>query len=232
MPIDDSSDPSLDQTLNCWPLQEHHCAETFVVSAWFNTDDPPVRNHLLSPSTRADALRGNRGLYFNCHEDNHSLKHNRLPLINASGYLHTELDQLGDDDAYQRWPEHTVCYRRDGKSPRPNNHKKNRRHSSGQSRGYHQDQGQVDCHNDTTNTCDYHIDSGIPLSPAFSASAPAAGMCFEPPMTRAEIRAHGSLVHSVPAIESLTAVQHTRPVRGRHCWGTSFGSKRWSCTCC
>ena len=68
-----------------------------------------------------------------------------------------------------------VCYGRDDKSYRPNN-KKNRRHLSGQSRGYHQDQGQVNCHNDTTYTSDHN--GGIPRSPASSAPAPAPRMRF------------------------------------------------------
>ena len=70
-----------------------------------------------------------------------------------------------------------VCYRRDDKSSRPNNHKENPRHLSGQSRGYHQDQGQVNCHNDTTYTSDHH--DGIQRSPASSAPAPAPRMRFD-----------------------------------------------------
>ena len=69
-----------------------------------------------------------------------------------------------------------VCYRRDDKSSRPNNHKKNRRHFSGQSRGCHQDQGQVNCHNDTTYTSDHQ--RGILRSPDSSAPAPARRMRF------------------------------------------------------
>ena len=68
-----------------------------------------------------------------------------------------------------------VCYRRDDKSYRPNN-KKNRRHLSGLSRGYHQDQGHVNCHNDTTYTSDH--DGGIQPLPASSAPAPAPRMRF------------------------------------------------------
>ena len=62
------------------------------------------------------ALRENRGLCLNCHEDNHSFKDCRHPFINASGCLNPELVQLGDDDAYRRWRARMVCYRRDGKS--------------------------------------------------------------------------------------------------------------------
>ena len=69
-----------------------------------------------------------------------------------------------------------VCYRRDNKSSRPTNHKENRRHLSGQSRGYHQDQGQKNCHNDTTYTSDHH--GGIPRLPASSAPAPAPRIRF------------------------------------------------------
>ena len=59
---DDLSDPWLDQTSDCWPLEEHHYAEVFAVSVSFKTDYPLLWSGLLSPSTRADALRENRGL--------------------------------------------------------------------------------------------------------------------------------------------------------------------------
>ena len=174
MRIDYSSDPWLDHTSNCWPLEEHHYAQGFAVSVSFKTDYRPLWSGLLSPSTRADALQENLGLCLNCHEDNHSFKHCRHPFINASGCLNPELGQLGDDDAYQRWQARMVCYRRDGKSHHPNIHKKNGRHHSGQSREYHQDQGQVNCYNDNTYTSDHH--GGVPPSPASSAPAPAPGM--------------------------------------------------------
>ena len=89
MPIDDSSDPWLDHTSNCWPLDERHYADDFAVKASFKTDDPPRRSGLLSP--RADALRGNRGLCLNCHQDNYSLEHCRRPFITASGCVNPEL---------------------------------------------------------------------------------------------------------------------------------------------
>ena len=122
MPINDSSDPWLDQTLNCWPQLEEQYAEVFAVRASFKTDDPPLWSGFFSPSACTDALRGNRGLCLNCHEDNHSFKHCRHSFINASGCLSPELGQLGDDDAYRRWQARMTCYRRDGKSSRPNNH--------------------------------------------------------------------------------------------------------------
>ena len=172
MPIDDSSDPWLDHTSNCWPLKEHHYAEGFAVEASFKTDDPPLWSGLLSP--RVDALRENRGRCLNCHEDNHSFKHCRHRFITASGCLNPELGQLGDDDAHRHWQTRMVCRCRDDKSYRPN--KKNRRHLSGQSRGYHQDQGQVNCHNDTTYTSGHH--GGIPRSPASSVPTPAPRMRF------------------------------------------------------
>ena len=59
MPIDDSSDPWLNHTSNCWPLEEHHYDEGFAVNASFKTDDPPLWRDLLSP--RADVLRENQG---------------------------------------------------------------------------------------------------------------------------------------------------------------------------
>ena len=62
MPIDDLSHPLLDQTSNCWSLEEHHYGDFCAVGASFKTDDPPLWSGLLSPSARADALRENRGL--------------------------------------------------------------------------------------------------------------------------------------------------------------------------
>ena len=85
MLIDDSSDPWLDNTSNCWPLQEHYYAECFAVIASFKTDDSPLWSGLLSPLD--DALRENRGLCLNCQEGNHSFKHCRHRFITASGFL-------------------------------------------------------------------------------------------------------------------------------------------------
>ena len=173
IPIDNSSNPWLDHTSNCWPLEEHHCADGFAVSALFNTDDPPLWSGLLSP--RPDALRENLGRCPNCHEDNHFFKHCRYHFIYASGCLNPELGQLGDDDAHRREQTFMVCYRRDKTFSHPNN-KKNRTHLSGQSRGYQRDQGHVNCHNDTTYTSDHH--GAISRSPAPSAPAPSPRMRF------------------------------------------------------
>ena len=101
MPIDDSSDPWLDHISNCWPLEEHHYAEVFAVKASYKADDPPLWSGLLSP--RADALRENRGLCLNCHEDNRCFKHCRHPFFTASDCLNPELGQLGDDGAHRRY---------------------------------------------------------------------------------------------------------------------------------
>ena len=131
MPINDPPDPWLGQTLNCWPLEEQHYAEVFAVSASFQTDDPPLWSGLLLPSTRADALRENRGLCLICHEGNNFFKHCRHPFINASGCLNPELGQLDYHDAYRRWQGRIICHRRGGTSSHPKNHKKNRRHHSG-----------------------------------------------------------------------------------------------------
>ena len=57
--IDDSSDPWLDDTLNFWPIKDHHYAQGFAVICSFKTDDPPLWSGLLSP--RADALRETGG---------------------------------------------------------------------------------------------------------------------------------------------------------------------------
>ena len=123
MPIDDSFDPWLDHTSNCWPLEERHYAKHFAVSASFEADDLPFWSGLLLP--RADALRENQELCLNCHEDNRSFTQCRHPFIDAGDCLNPELGQLGDNDAHRRWQARMVCYRRDGKSSRPTNHKKN-----------------------------------------------------------------------------------------------------------
>ena len=70
-----------------------------------------------------------------------------------------------------------TSYRRDGKSSRAHTHKTNRRHHSGQSRGYHQEQGQVNSHKGNPGnpfTPGHH--AGVPPSPASSAPALAPGM--------------------------------------------------------
>ena len=57
MSVDDPTDPWIDKTSNCWPLDDNHYAEVFAASASFKTDDPPLWSGLLSPSARAAALR-------------------------------------------------------------------------------------------------------------------------------------------------------------------------------
>ena len=83
----------------------------------------------------------------------HSFRNCRHPFINASGCLNPELGQRGDDDAYRRWQARMTSHRRDGTSSRAHT-KKNRRNRSGQTRGFHQDQDQVNSHsgNPVTNT--------------------------------------------------------------------------------
>ena len=49
MPIHDPTDPGLDHTSNWWPLEDHHYAEGFAFSVWFNIDDPPFWSGLLHP---------------------------------------------------------------------------------------------------------------------------------------------------------------------------------------
>ena len=80
------------------------------------------------------------------------------PFISASGCLNPGLGQLGDDDAYRRWQARVTNYRRDGKSSRART-KTIRRNRSGQTRGYHQDQDQVNSHSVNSGnlyTSDYH----------------------------------------------------------------------------
>ena len=118
-----------------------------------------------------------------------------------------------------------VCYRRHDKSSRPNNHKKNRRHLSGQSRGYHQDQGQVNCHNDTAYTSDHH--GGILRSPASSAPAPAFRMRFGAARNPGEntlARQPGAFRNGNRQLDDGTAPSTT--LSG----GTYFGFRRCSCS--
>ena len=72
--ITDSTDPRLDTMSNCWLLEEEHYANDFAVSDSFTTDDPYFRSGLPTPSARPVALRQNRGLCLNCHEDTQSLR--------------------------------------------------------------------------------------------------------------------------------------------------------------
>ena len=177
MSVNDPTDHWTDHMSKCWPLEEHHYAEVLAVCASFKTDDPPLWSTLLSPSARAAALRENRGHCLNCHEDTHSFRNCRHPFINASGCLNPELGQLGDDDANRRWQARMTSYRRDGKSTRA--HKKNRRNRSGQSRGYHQDKGQVNSNSGHTGnpyTSGHHGD--VPPLSASSVPAAAPGMCL------------------------------------------------------
>ena len=142
MSVNDPTDPWTDHTSKCWPIEEHHYAAVFAVCASFGTDDPPLWSALFSPTARAATLRENLGDCLNCHEDMHSFRNCRLPFINASDCLNPELGQLGDNDTYRRWQARMTSYRLDGKSSRAHT-KKNCRNRSGQPRGYHQDQGQV-----------------------------------------------------------------------------------------
>ena len=94
---------------------------------------------------------------------------------------------------------------------------KNRRNRSGQTRGFHQDQDQVNSHSGNPGNQyapDYH--GGVPPSPASSAPAVALGMRLgaghHPGGTRTQ-------VPSAPEIGSSTAARHMRPARRQHCKG-------------
>ena len=90
---------------------EDHYAEVFAVSASFKTDDPPLWGGLVSPSTRADALRLKTGGFAStATKITTPSSIVGTPSINASGCSNPELGQLGDDDAYRRWQARTVCY--------------------------------------------------------------------------------------------------------------------------
>ena len=173
--MNDPTDPWTDHTSKSWPRRTSLCGG-FAVCASFKTDVPPLRSALLSPSARAAALRENLGHGLNCHEDTHSFPNCRHPFINASGCLDFEVGQLGDDDAYRRWQARMTSYRRDGTSSSAHT-KKNRRKRSGQTRGFHQDQDQVNSHSGNLGnqyTSDYH--GGVPPLPASSAPAGAPGI--------------------------------------------------------
>ena len=130
----------------------------------------------FSRPPHAAALRENRGHCLNCHEDTHSFRNCRHPFINSSGCLNPELGQDGDDNAHRRCQARMTSYRRDGTSSRAHT-KNNRRNRSGQTRGFHQDQDQVNSHSGNPGnqyTPDYH--GGVLPSPASSAPAVAPGM--------------------------------------------------------
>ena len=219
MTINDPTDPWIDQTSNCWLLEEHHYVEVFAVSTSFKTADPPLWSGLLSPSARAVTLRENRGHVLNCHEETHSFRNCRHPCINASGCLNPKLGQVGDDDAYRRWQASMTSYSRDRKSSHAHNHKINRRHRSGQSRGCHQDQGHVNSNSGNPGnpyTSGHH---GVPPSPASSAPAADPECILGLPITRAKTQTRASQVPFAPANDSSTAVRQTRLVRRQHCRG-------------
>ena len=106
-----------------------------------------------------------------------------------------------------------VCDSRDDKSSRPNTHKNNRRHLSGQSRGYHRDHSQVNGYNDTTFTPDHHH-GGILRAILLLECA------LEPPTTRAKIHSRANLAHSVTAINSSPKLSGA----------TYFSFRRCSCS--
>ena len=137
------------------------------------------------PSARAAALREKRGHCLTFHEDVHSFRNSRHPFINASGYLNPELGQLVDDDAYRWWKACMPGYRREGKSSRSYALNKNRRNHSNQSRGHHQDQGQVNSHSGNHSHGGDHNSpympgqhGGVPPLPASSAPATTPGKRF------------------------------------------------------
>ena len=70
----DCTDPWLDASSNCWPLDEHHYLEVFAVCSSIQTDDPPLGSDLLIPTARTAALRENRGHCLSFDEDTHSLE--------------------------------------------------------------------------------------------------------------------------------------------------------------
>ena len=148
-------------------------------------------------------------------DSTHSFQNCRHPFINASGCLNPELGQLDNDDAYRRWQARITSYRRDKSRSHPN---KNRRNRSVHTRGYHQDQGQVNnSSGDPGNTYASGHHGGVPPSPTSSAPAVAPGMRLG--AGHAETRTRVNRVPFAPEIDSSMALRHTRPARRQHCKG-------------
>ena len=153
--IPDCTEPWLDTSPNCWPLDEHHYTEVFAVCSSFQTNDFPLWSDLLTPTAHAAALREKQGHCLNCHEDTHSLQQCRHLFINASGCLNPDLGQPGDNrEAYRRWQARMLRFRREDKPSRSSNQKKqkNNRRRRGHLHGQHQSQRQQNKHNDGYNT--------------------------------------------------------------------------------
>ena len=135
---------------------------------------------------------------------------------NASGSLNPELGQLGDDDDYRRWQARTASYHRESTSSRAHTNK-NRRNRSGQTRGFHQDQDEVNSHSGNPGNqyaSDYH--GGVPPSPAASAPAVPPGMRLGAGHNPSRTRTPINQVPSAPEIDSSTALRHTRPALRQH----------------
>ena len=118
-----------------------------------------------------------------------------------------------------------VCYRRDDKSSRPNNHKKKSSPTFRSIVAIFHDQGQVDYHNDTTYTSDHH--GGILRSPASSAPAPARRTRFgaaHNPGENTLARQPGTFRNGNRQLDGGTAPSTT--LSG----GTYFGFRRCSCS--
>ena len=155
-----------------------------------STDDPPLWSGLLSPTARAAALRDNQGHCLNCHETTHSFKKSMHPFSNASGCIKPELGQLGgNDDAYRRWQERMLRYRRGSETGGPRiSSSKGSRHRSGRQQGqgqsHNSDRNSQDarsgysqhgCDNGyghNTNSSARTVHQAVPPSPASTKSAP------------------------------------------------------------
>ena len=112
-----------------------------------------------------------------------------------------------------------ASYRRDGSSSRAHT-KKNRRNRPGQTRGYHQDQDQVNSHCGAPATITRLTTMMVshlrpPLMLPRSLPECAEGLTT----TRAETRMRVNQVPSAPEIDRSTTVRHTRPARRQHCKG-------------
>ena len=86
------TDPWLDTSSNCWPLDKHLFGEVFAVCSSIQTDDPLLWSCRLTPNARAATVRENRGHCLNFYEDTHSLKQCSHLFTNVSGCLYPYQD--------------------------------------------------------------------------------------------------------------------------------------------
>ena len=216
---------------NCWPLEAHHYAEYFAVSALFKTDDVPSGSASSRPPPARLPPEKTGGIA--SIEDIHSFRNSRHPFIIASGCLNPELGQLGEDDAF-RWRQARITsYRRDGRSSGPHNNTKNRRHRSNQSRGYHEDQAQVNSHRGNHNspyTPGQH--GSVSRRPSFRLPLPLRGSASGCPRPGRELQRAPTGYLSQRQLTARRWYGTPGPSADSTLGNTSFGFAICSSACC